>query len=234
MFLADKIVLLTELYRKELKSQYGVFFQQKKVCIIQNGIDLKVFHPEYVRPVTNNFKIGMAARFTVTKKQEFLIYVLEKIYQLSPNIDLKLSFAGNGSEFDRVQEVAKNSTISSKIIFEGLIDEKSIAPWLRDLNIYVHASDGETLSTSILQSMGCGIPIIASDVSGINNLLGRGTDLGYCIINDCEIFASTILKLLIDSDEQIRISQNVRRHAELYCSNNYMLHKYINLIRSII
>jgi len=147
---------------------------------------------------------------------------------------LKLSFAGNGSEFDRVQEVAKNSTISSKIIFEGLIDEKSIAPWLRDLNIYVHASDGETLSTSILQSMGCGIPIIASDVSGINNLLGRGTDLGYCIINDCEIFASTILKLLIDSDEQIRISQNVRRHAELYCSNNYMLHKYINLIRSII
>jgi len=235
MIFADKVVVLTELYLKELRNIHKIFFRSKKVVVIQNGIDLNLFKPSKGELAQKkHLMIGMAARFTKTKKQDFLIKVLEQVYKINPNINLKLSLAGNGSELNKVKRLAQKSFVNSNVIFEGLIEEKEIASWMNGLDIYVHATDGETLSTSILQSMGCGIPIVASDVSGINNLIKPDSNLGYCIKNDESIFANTIVRLLQSPDELSRISNNSRKYAEMHCSNNVMLNKYIDLIRSII
>ncbi|MBK8495622.1 MAG: glycosyltransferase family 4 protein [Chitinophagaceae bacterium] len=46
--------------------------------------------------------------------------------------------------------------------------------FLQSLDIYVHASLGETMSTAIMQAMACKLPIVASDVNGINNMIIHG------------------------------------------------------------
>jgi glycosyltransferase involved in cell wall biosynthesis len=234
MLLADRIVVLTDLYLIQMKATFKSLLRSKKIVIIQNGIDLDFFYPVDKNAPCKQLVIGMAARFTPSKKQDFLVSVLERIYELEPNINLKLTFAGNGTELNRVKRIAESSSVARNITFEGLIEEKQIAPWMRNLDIYVHATEGETLSTSILQSMGCGIPIIASDVTGVANLLGHQNNLGYCIINDKDSFAKAIIKLLKDPHDQSRIANNVRKHAELYFGNTEMLNRYIKLIRSII
>lgn len=235
MIFADRIVVLTKQYFKELRNMHKIFFRSKKVVVIHNGIDLNLFKPSEEKKIQKEeFIIGMAARFTKTKKQDFLINVLEFIHKTDPSINLKLSLAGNGSEFTRVKNLAQNSFVSSQVIFEGLIEEKEVASWMNKLDIYVHATDGETLSTSILQSMGCGVPIIGSDVSGVNNLIKPDSDLGYCVKNEESIFANTILHLLQNPDELNRMGNNARSYAEEHYSNNTMLSKYIDLIRSII
>ena len=57
------------------------------------------------------------------------------------------------------------------------------------INVYIHATDVETLSISILQAMSAGLPILASDVDGISNLLYQEARFGSCVANDEGSFA---------------------------------------------
>lgn len=52
--------------------------------------------------------------------------------------------------------------------------KENLVQFLQSLHLYVHASLGETMSTAVMQAMGCGLPIIASDVNGINNMIDNG------------------------------------------------------------
>jgi len=52
--------------------------------------------------------------------------------------------------------------------------------------LYLHPSFGEAMSSSILQAMSSNTPILASNVNGINNLIGRKKYLGLLFNNKVE------------------------------------------------
>ena len=45
--------------------------------------------------------------------------------------------------------------------------------WYKKLNLYVHATNGEGMSISILEAMSMKIPVIGSNVMGVNNFLNE-------------------------------------------------------------
>lgn len=55
--------------------------------------------------------------------------------------------------------------------FTGLLDQAELVDFLRETDIYVHATLGEASSTAILQAMAVGLPVVASDVSGVDTML---------------------------------------------------------------
>ena len=233
MLLADRIVVLTEEYREELSRAHGWLFNFRKVVVIPNGIDTAVFHPTRVphASVGKVVRLGMAARFSFSKRQDLLVKVMERLKVWRPALIVELTFAGNGSEFERVMTLAASSSTVSKIQFEGLLSEHEIAPWLRGLDIYVHATDGETLSTSLLQAMATGLPIVASDIKGVRNLLGANEEFGRCVQNEADVFALAILELVDDSARCTALGQRARaRILELY-SQKTMLKSYLDLIQ---
>ena len=231
MLLADRIVVLTSEYYEELRGAHGWMFKQDKVCIISNGIDTLHFLPRSDDLMhAGLIRLGMAARFSVSKRQDLLVGLMSKLNDLRPDLSFELRLAGDGSEMLRVQSLCQVSPIALQIHFDGLLNEHQLVEWFHTLDIYVHATDGETLSTSLLQAMSAGLPIVASAIPGVSNLLGTNGEYGLCATNDVEAFAKSIITC-IDSD-LLRNELGARARARVlsHYSNNVMLKRYLDLI----
>jgi|CXWL01.1.fsa_nt_gi glycosyltransferase involved in cell wall biosynthesis len=234
MLLADRVVVLTEAYREELRRTHGRLFRENKVALIPNSIDTSVFYPTGAPrgERASRLKIGMAARFSFSKRQDLLVAVLERLAVLRPALDVQLRFAGDGSETQRVHALAQVSPVGPRIRFDGLLSEEAIAPWLRELDIYVHATEGETLSTSLLQAMATGLPIVASDIAGVSNLLGQQGEYGCCVDNEIEAFAHAILLLVDDPARVVALGQRVRARILDRYNQAAMLDSYLDVIEA--
>lgn len=235
MLLADRVVVLTPQYREELHRAHGWLFRGSKMAVVPNGIDTSVFRPaadpsrERMGP-GRVLTIGMAARFSFSKRQDLLVAVLERLAVLRPGLAVQLRFAGDGSEMTRVQALAHASPVGQRIRFDGLLSEQAVAPWLRELDIYVHATEGETLSTSLLQAMATGLPIVASDIEGVNNLLGNDRAFGATVSNTADDFAGAILELVDNPDRLVACGIHGREQAIAGYGNEKMLFRYLDLM----
>lgn len=229
--LADQVVCLTPEYLKELQAQKFYRINKNKSIIIPNGIDIEKFQPtrRMYRNEQKKIRLGMAARFSPTKRQELLIHALEELQDIDDQLDYELSLAGDGTEIDAAKRVASASRVSKRILFEGVLSEDQVATWMRSIDIYVHATEGETLSTSLLQAMATGLPIVASDVPGVYNLVGH---CGHCVANEVSAFASTIHMLSKRPDIMLLLGSRARVQAIQNHSNKDMLRAYIEIIKA--
>jgi glycosyltransferase involved in cell wall biosynthesis len=232
MMLADRVVVLTPEYRDELRRAHGWLFHSSKVAVVPNGIDTAAYRPAAVpcQELGRVLTLGMAARFSFSKRQDLLVAVLERLAVLRPALEVQLRFAGDGSETERVQALAQASPSEPHIRFNGLLSEEAVAPWLRELDIYVHATEGETLSTSLLQAMATALPIVASDIAGVRNLLGGQGEFGGCVANEVEAFARAILILVDDPARAEAMGQRARARIMEHYSQNAMLSSYLAVI----
>jgi glycosyltransferase involved in cell wall biosynthesis len=234
MLLADRVVVLTPEYRAELAEAHWWLYRAEKVSVIANGIDTDVFRPRETRrwEEAGRVRLGMAARFSFSKRQDLLVAVLERLVVLRPKMQFELVFAGDGTEFSRVQQLAAASPLRAQVRFDGLLSEGEMPEWLSGLDLYVHATEGETLSTSLLQAMASALPIVASDIPGVRNLLGSQGEYGTCASNEVEGFARAIAEF-IDRPEEAR--ERGRRARALVCeqySNRVMLQNYLALLQT--
>jgi glycosyltransferase involved in cell wall biosynthesis len=232
MLLADRVVVLTPEYLRELAEAHGPLFRSAKVAVIPNGIDTEVFRPAEGLPheAAPTVRLGMAARFSFSKRQDLLVEVIERLAALRPDLKVQLDLAGNGSELGRVRELAERSPEGARVRFVGLLDESGVALWMRGLDIYLHATDGETLSTSLLQAMATGLPIVASDTPGVRNLLAGEEAYGICVPNELGAFAQAILALVDDPARRMALGRGTRTRVFDRFSQNAMLKSYLNVI----
>ena len=144
-------------------------------------------------------------------------------------MDCKLLIAGDGESRGEVEELSLELDLRN-VSFEGMLDEASSADFLKGLKIYVHASLGETMSTSLMQAMACGKPIIASDVEGINNMIESGVNGILVPAKDPAALAAAISGLSGNEELRQSLGRNARATAVERFSNLSMFKKYLSLI----
>lgn len=229
MLLSDKVVYLTEIYKDQMKKTLGWVFKKKKVSVINNGINLLVYKPSNLS-YNDKINIGMLSRLMPTKDHQTLIYSFsELLKQNTFKKKIVLNIAGDGSTKDNLKGLVKKLKIEDSVNFLGMIPENDSVDFLNSQNIYVHVSQGETMSTAIMQAMACNKAIVASDVEGINNMLeNKVTALLIPPKNRIKLTEAFIL--LIENDVlRKKISKNALEYANQHFSNDIMFQKYCKL-----
>ena len=117
------------------------------------------------------------------------------------------------------------------IVLRGNLNEKEIIKWFKKLDIYIHISKDETSSTSILQAMSMGIPIIASNVGGNKMLLKTyKKKKNILLVENDNIKIFHLLKICILKKNKMKeISSFARQSAIKYFSNTKMFDMYEKL-----
>lgn len=233
MLLGDAVVLLTPAYRQELKQTLGCFYRDSQVRIIPNGVNTTRFAPrgEPVSKQSTVVRLGMAARFTPSKRQDALIDALALLRRQTPAIDWRLSLAGHGETWDAMRHKAGAAGVAHCIDFPGHLNEEELIDWFHGLDIYLHASEGETLSTALLQAMAMGLPIVASDVPGIANLLKGDAEYGLLVPDSkSDGFAKEIQSLTRDAGSAMRLGRTARARVVEAYSQDAMFAAYRELV----
>lgn len=234
--LADRIVLLTPNAATTGRDFLALLGTAKKRVIIPNGVDLRIFEPAETQRTTGAVvRLGMAGRFSRLKRQDLLIGALKHLARRHPHAQYRLSLAGSGETLEAVQAQARHLGVSDRVEFCGPLDETRLAEWFRSLNLYLHASDSEVMSTSVLQAMASGLAIVGSDIESIRRQIEPEPQCGLLVDRqDGAAFAEATLRLIDDAELRQRFAQASRVKAETDYGSAAMFEAYDALLRGLV
>lgn len=226
MMVADTMVYLSKDYKDQVKAKLGWLFKENGSAVIPNGIDLNTFKKNNVNQNLQAFLIGMQSRLIDIKDHLTLLDAFALLSSKEMPVKPHLLIAGEGGFKEKIVKHAASLNLSDNVTFTGMLEEKDLVPFLQKLDIYVHASLGETMSTAIMQAMACGKPVIASDVPGINNMIiNKQTGL-LVPAKNAEALCDAIHQLINNRQMSALLAENACTFATENYSNKKMLQRY--------
>lgn len=232
LVLARKTVCLSAEYRLQLQKQFRLLPVLKKTVVIQNGIDLDRFHVAAdTSSATTN--VGMIGRFSTQKNQAMIIDTALAGFS-SGKLDktVHFHFAGTGETLADLEKKVMESRMTGNIHFHGLLNEEEIISFLHGLDIYVHASFAETMCTSVMQAMACGLPVLGSDIPGINNIVKAGDNALLFANNDTGMLLEQLTGLYKDVNKRKAMAVSARQHAVTFFSAEDTFNNYHSLLKN--
>lgn len=206
--------------------------------VIENGIDELKFNPEYALQsdskisdfCKDSFVIGALNRLSSEKG---LIYLIEAIRLLSDSIkNIKLVIIGEGSLRGFLQDNILKYGLSDKILLAGY--RNNAYNYLPLFNVFVLPSLTEGLPITILEAMQAGVPIVASGVGGIPDVLGKGKYGITVEPANPKALAEAILYVHLNPDLAKEMGEKARQAVLKKYSSRRMAEDYLKVYESIL
>jgi len=171
----------------------------KKVEIIDNGIDLSIFYPG-TNKINSKIRILFVGRLNKQKRVVDIIKAINIVIKKKKDSKNKIDFLiiGDGPEKSALEELTNNLGLNNIIKFYGWVDRNLLPDEYRESDIFVSPSTDEGMPNTILEALASGLPIITSNVSGNRELVIDNIN-GF-VINNIEELPETLEKI-IESDE---------------------------------
>jgi glycosyltransferase involved in cell wall biosynthesis len=149
--------------------------------------------------------LGVVARLEAEKGHRYLVDAMPAILRAHP--DAWLAIVGEGSEADalRAQAASLGRLVGSRVVFTGRRDD--VAALTADLTLAVLPSLREAQGISILEAMARRVPVVASAVGGIPEVITSGVDGVLVPPADPAALASAVVSLLDDAALRGRIGE---------------------------
>jgi len=150
-----------------------------KIVVIKNAVDTDRFNPNKNINIRQNFGIKYedVVILFVGYLDEFKgIYELINAFNIihSENRKVKLMMIGAGPKKDHLLKILTEMNIENEVIFTGRVEPQKIHKYYQAADIFVLPSYTEGLPVSVLEAMACGLPIVATDVGGIPEIITDG------------------------------------------------------------
>lgn len=167
--------------------------RDSRLHTVWNGIDDTA---ERARPGASHVPvITMVARFSAPKDHATLIHAAASLIE-SP---WRLRLVGDGPLLSAVQALASRLGIADRVEFLGA--RTDVAALLASSHIFVLASRFEGLPISIIEAMRAGLPVVASDVGGVSELVDARSGL---LVPACDSRALASALARLQSDTRLR------------------------------
>ncbi|AGL03792.1 glycosyltransferase family 4 protein [Desulfoscipio gibsoniae] len=198
---ADRIICVSE-YDRLLALQYGVGRAEKLVTIHNGASDIG--NKYRARPNgANPVRLIMVARFSKQKDQQLL---LQALGALPADKNYQLDLVGDGPLWEKCRETAAGLGLEDKVNFLGARND--VPALLARAHIFVLISQWEGFPISILEAMRACLPVIATDVGGINEAV-VDEETGFLVNrNDMANLQARLQELIDNPGWRLAMGQN--------------------------
>lgn len=172
--LADRIITVSD-YDRELALQCKVGVPSRVVCV-HNGVP-DVSPALHADPTVEPPRLVSVARLEEQKDHISLLRALSALKHLP----WELSLVGDGPLEGEVQRLVQELGMESRVKLLGLRDD--VPELLSRMQCFILASRWEGLPLSIIEAMRAGLPVVASDVGGVSELV-KHEETGYLVPRD--------------------------------------------------
>lgn len=167
------------------------------------------------------------SNFRKVKRTEDVINVYAKLAQ---SIRVKLMMVGDGPERNLAEELCREMGLCDNVYFLG--NQNAVEEIYSIGDLFLIPSETESFGLAALEAMACGVPVIASNVGGLPEVV-KDNETGFlCEMGDIDKMAEKSLYLLSNDDIWQQFSKNARLLAENYTIER-ILHQYESLYKSV-
>ncbi|PID92566.1 MAG: hypothetical protein CSA96_02450 [Bacteroidetes bacterium] len=186
-----------------------------KLNVLYNFVDTTRFRAGKLkaRPIQ---KIGFAGRIVERKGwREFVD--LAAHFRNHPGLSFHM--AGSGSEQGELEKLKTRKGLSNLQI-RGFISE--VQEFYRDIDLLVVPSHFEPMGMVAIEAMACGVPVLATDVPGLNEVARKGENAWtYPPGSAHALIAATEALLKLKEDEVLQIREKALLHARTFSYSNF-------------
>jgi len=204
----DAIIAISEGVKKVLL-EGGI--DSRKIHVIPSGIDFSPFErarsSDYLRRelnfVPDDYLVGIVAALTDHKGHKFLIEASRILKEKAPRI--KIIIVGEGPLQIELSKLVREIRVEDMVFFLGFRED--IPQIMGSLDLFVLSSYLEGMGSSLLDAMASRLPIVATKVGGIPEVVIHG-ESGFLVPpRNPKSLANAILKLFNDRELSARFGQ---------------------------
>jgi len=212
----------------------------QRVHAISNGVDSAGLRPATVewrqqarrqRAVADGFVAIAVGRLAGEKNPIGLLHAWASAWPRLP-AGSQLIWIGDGPLRAEVAACIDQLGLGHTVRLAGHSDD--VPAWLAAADVFVLSSHNEGMANTLLEAMACGLPSVATAVSGTTQLLARSGAGIVVPVGDMEALAAALVELARDSDARARMGTRARAVIEAEYSIEHVVGKIEELYAQII
>jgi len=234
----DAVVAISGAVREELAVRAGI--ERERIRLIPSAVDTELFRPDPAARARVLERFGLpagsylsasAAQLISRKGQDFLLRLAARLASQRP--DFRLLLFGRGPDRARLERQARQLGLGEVVRFCGFAED-----WpelLPGLDLLLHPARREGLGAVALEAMAAGVPVVASAVGGLVDVIETGVD-GMLVPPDDERAWIAAIGELSDADNdtaRTRLAAAARRKIESTYTIAQMTDRYLKLYRDV-
>lgn len=202
----EKVIVQTMYQRKVLQKFLGI--KQKQTVVIPNSVTMhrldKTLFLKIKGLYADKVLLSTACRIVPWKGLNYLIEALRYL----PNEFILLIF-GEGPYRIKLEKLSKELKVQERVHFCGKIPHKKIQSVIKATDVFVLPSLYEPAGVALLDAFAAGVPVIASRVGGIPEIIQNGKNGLLVKPRDAMDIAEKVTRVTNDSDfvEEMKLKQ---------------------------
>jgi glycosyltransferase involved in cell wall biosynthesis len=199
-----------------------------KIRVIYNGVNIEWLQNSSVRKpdlIQNEWKVILSvARVSKSKRHDLVLSAFETVAEFDPRVHLVCLGAKDELQtewWNYLQKKIRQSPFSARIHWVGWVDD--IRAWFRVADLLVLSSDNEAFGRVIIEALACEVPVIATRVGGVPEIVRDGLDGILITPGNHQELADAALLILRDITLREALIQSGIKRANLFSLDTHVM-----------
>jgi glycosyltransferase involved in cell wall biosynthesis len=203
------------------------------IQVISNAIDLSQFTPSRQRETDGPTRLLYVGRFSKPKNVETLIEAADLLSRTDVG-DFELELVGNGEQRPILEHLVSERGLGRLVRFSGWVSRDIIADCYRHADVFVTATTWEGMPNTVLEAMACGLPIVGTRASGLQDLVQDSVN-GYLVpTRDPTALAEALVLLIENGHERRRMGRQSRKLVERQFAWEQIAAQYVTIYEQVL
>jgi N-acetyl-alpha-D-glucosaminyl L-malate synthase BshA len=231
---SDGVTAVSDSLRQSTRNDLGV---QRDIRVIPNFLDATTHHRVEVPGLRERFTRGAAdtrivihvSNFRPVKRIDAVVSIFDRIRREVP---ARLLLVGDGPEMGTAYSTARALGIESLLDVVG--EQEEVLSLMSVADVFLLPSRQESFGLAALEAMACGVPVVASDVGGLPEVVEHGVSGFLHPLDALDEMAASALSVLTDADRGRRVGAAARRRVEERFDASTIVPQYEAYYREIV
>lgn len=210
---------------------------EERLCVIENAIDLEQYQPCLLKTSprsqlelpTDRILVGAVGRLSPEKGFDLLIRAVGELLQEGMNLGLLI--AGEGPERSHLEAQIRQQSDPSR--FRLLGHQSDLSDFYGAIDVYALSSLSEGLPNVLLEAMAMALPVVASRVGGVPQLIEDGITGQLVDAGDQRALTEHLRDLANNANQRQRLGEAARQAIAARYSFERRMAKMVEIYRSI-
>jgi len=230
---SDAVTAVSSYLKSETIKTFGV---ECPIDVIHNFIDAERFKPtiegkccrKHLAPNGEKLLIHVSNFRPVKNVPD----VVKTFALVRKRMKVRLLMVGEGPELAPARALARELNVEADVLFMG--KQQAVEEIMASADLFLLPSAFESFGLSALEAMSCGLPVLATEVGGLSEVVTSGVDGWLCRVGDVQCMADRAYDLLNNDARRAAMGAAARKKAVEQFSPARIVSQYEALYERVI
>ncbi|MCY3019029.1 MAG: N-acetyl-alpha-D-glucosaminyl L-malate synthase BshA [Planctomycetota bacterium] len=231
---SDAVTAVSSYLEAATRTTFGI---DAPIHVIHNCVDSQRFQPRSPGNPCKRLNLAPAGEKLMIHVSNFrpvknVPDVVKTFALVRKELKCRLLMVGDGPELPAARSLAEELGVAADVLFLG--PQQAVEDILPCADLFILPSAYESFGLSALEAMSCGLPVIATKIGGLSEVITSGVDGWLCPVGDCRCMAQRACAVLTDDEHHEAMGRAARKKAVEHFSPDRIVPQYEELYRTVI